>query len=136
MKLSKTIHYHVRVRDYETIYVEVGATASHLDLGVTDEALPLMTEAEWGTMVESLRAMVDSECHENARTELTVISEWSEIEPNLAQDFLHTPPPAYLQRRYHHARNATKKADTASSSGKLRRGGSSRTPTRTPPPAA
>lgn len=130
MRLKKTIHYHVRVRDYETIYVEVGAEADHRDLGVDDDALAKMTDAEWKTMTQSLRAMVDSECHENARTELEVISEWSEIEPNLAADFLHTPSPAYLQRRYHHANRTAKKTDPNPPSRGLRRG------PRTTPPAA
>jgi len=132
MKLSKNIRYLVRVRDYETVHVEIGAEASHLDLGIDDDDLTKLSPEEWDTLAKSLRAMVDSECHQLARSELEVISEWSEIEPNLAQDFLHQPPPAYLHRRVQHAHRDPKKTDPPPNSGKLRRG-TGRAPT---PPAA
>jgi hypothetical protein len=130
MKLSKHVRYTVRVREYEIAQVEVGAEGSHFDMGLDDQMLAKLNPEEWDTIEKSLRAMVDAEVHELARSELEVISEWSEIEPNLAQDFLHTPPPAYIQRRQHHA-TQQKTHNPSPTSRRLRRG-----PLPTPPTAS
>jgi hypothetical protein len=38
VKLTKNCRYLVRVRDYETAHVEVGAEISHFDIGYDDAA--------------------------------------------------------------------------------------------------
>jgi hypothetical protein len=120
MKLSKNIRYLVRVRDYETVHVEVGAEADHHDLGLGDEEWAALAPQHRATYTDQLEILVITEVEKLARGELLTIAQWSEIEPNLAQDFLSSHP---LPR----STNARKK-NTASN--RLRRGPSN------PPPAA
>lgn len=130
VRLSKNIRYTVRVRDYETVQVEVGAVADHHDLGWSDEDWAELkeTRASW---IDQLELLVINEVEKLAREELQTISAWSEISPNLAEDFLHSAPlsPAPIQRSQHGTAN--KKADSSASSRRVRR-----TQGRTPPPAA
>ena len=129
MKLSKNIRYLVRVRDYETVQVEVGAEADHHDLGYSDQDWHTMLESERTTRIDLLELLVISEVEKLARYELEIIATWSEISPNLAQDFLSEPTIASLQKD-NHAR--TPKTDPPPASRRVRRG-TDRTPS---PPAA
>jgi hypothetical protein len=130
MKLSKNIRYLVRVRDYETVHVEVGAEADHHDLGWSDEDWAELkeTRASW---IDQLELLVITEVEKLAREELQIIATWSEIEPNLAEDFLHSAPmsSAPIQRSQHAP--STKKIGSSPASRRVRRG-----PSRTPPSAA
>lgn|SRR5215467_4420489 len=90
MKLTKHIRYTVRVREYEVVQVEVGAEADHFDLGVDSRAWAELDAATRATYTDHLELMVISEVDKLARDELQRISGWSEIHPNLAQDFLHS----------------------------------------------
>jgi hypothetical protein len=129
MKLSKHIRYTVRVRDYEIVQVEVGADADHHDLGWSDEDWAALreTRASW---TDQLELLVITEVEKLAREELQIIAGWSEISPNLAEDFLHSarlstaPTP-----RSQHA--PAKKTGSSTPSRRVRR-----TQSRTPPPAA
>jgi len=129
MKLSKNIRYLVRVRDYETVQVEVGAEADHHDLGLSDEEWTNLNAEHQHTYIDHLELLVISEVEKLARYELEIIATWSEISPNLAQDFLSEPTIASLQKD-NHAR--TPKTDPPPASRRVRRG-TDRTPS---PPAA
>jgi hypothetical protein len=134
MKLSKNVRYLVRIRDFETAHVEVGAEISHFDIGYDDEAWAKLHESHRSTFTEHLEMLVNREVDQLARAELETIAEWSEISPNLAEDYLSIKP-AHLQRNQH----ANKKTDTtASGSRRIRRGrGGGPTPTSpSPRPAA
>jgi hypothetical protein len=134
VKLSKNIRYLVRVRDYETVHVEVGAEADHHDLGWSDEDWAELkeTRASW---IDQLELLVITEVERLAREELQTIATWSEIEPNLAEDFLHSAPMSSAPiQRSQHAPSAKKTGSTPSS--RRIRPRSDRSPSRTPPPAA
>lgn len=100
MKLSKNIRYTVRVRDYEIAQVEVGAEADYRDLGIADSDTAHMHPRERIKYSDLLHDLVNSEVDKLARSELEIIAEWSEISPNLAEDFLSSAP----QPRSNHAR--------------------------------
>lgn len=120
MKLTKNLKYLVRVRDYETVHVEVGAEISHYDLGYDDAAW--VETAQRPRLIDQMRATLDIEVDRLAREELETIAEWSEISPNLAEDFLSEPPapsPADLQRKHHAKTTSTQ----PSPSGGIRRSG-------------
>jgi hypothetical protein len=127
MKLTKTIRYLVRVRDYETVHVEVGAEATHLDLGIDDALLATFDGPTIDRRWDSLQHMVEEEVERMARQELEQIASWSEISPNLAEDFLSTTP--LPTTRSQNAR--TQKTSTPPTSRRIRRD-----PGRTTPPAA
>jgi hypothetical protein len=133
MKLSKQIRYTVRVRDYEIVQVEVGAEADHHDLGWSDEDWAALRETR-PSWTDQLELLVITEVEKLAREELQIIAGWSEISPNLAEDFLHSAPlsSASTQRSQHGT--AKKKAGSTPSSRRVRRS-PSRTPTPTPPAA-
>jgi hypothetical protein len=115
MKLTKHIRYLVRVRDYETVQVEVGAEADHHDLGLTDEQWTNLNAEHQHTYVDHLELLVINEVERLAADELQRIARWSEIEPNLAEDFLSST------QRSSNARTANKKADSSPSSRRIRR---------------
>lgn len=92
MKLSKNIRYLVRVRDYETVHVEVGAEADHHDLGLSDQDLADLPPTKRDTYTNVLELLVIDEVERLAVDELRRIAQWSEIEPNLAEDFLSSTP--------------------------------------------
>jgi len=115
MKLTKHIRYLVRVRDYETVQVEVGAEADHHDLGLTDEQWTNLNAEHQHTYVDHLELLVINEVERLAADELQRIARWSEIEPNLAEDFLSST------QRSSNARTAHKKADSSPSSRRIRR---------------
>lgn len=116
MKLSKNVRYLVRVRDYETAHVEVGAEISHLDLGVDDYRLTLLTDIQRAGLVTQLHDQLNIEVDRIAREELTVIAGWSEISPNLAEDYLSVEPHTTMQRKP----NAKKTGPQSASSGGVR----------------
>jgi hypothetical protein len=124
VKLSKNIRYLVRVRDYETVHVEVGAEADHHDLGWSDEDWAALRETR-GSWIDQLELLVIGEVEKLAREELQTIAQWSEISPNLADDFLSS---AHTQRSTH---ATAKKAGSTASSRRVRRG-----PSGSPPSAA
>ena len=131
MKLSKNIRYLVRVRDYETVHVEVGAEADHHDLGWSDEDWAALRETR-PSWIDQLELLVITECERLAVEELQRIAQFSEISPNLADDFLSsaTLQPAHVQRSQH--ATTTKKTGSTQAGRRVRRS-PSRTPT---PPAA
>jgi hypothetical protein len=137
VKLSKNIRYLVRVRDYETVHIEVGAEISHFDLGYNDERWArLRARDEEGRYILEIEKLLKFEVDQLARAELEAVAEWSEISPNLAEDFL-SAEPAYLQRSQHAHTN--KKTDPPASGGRrIRRGAGRGTPPTSPPtrPAA
>jgi hypothetical protein len=103
VKLSKNCRYLVRVRDYETVHIEVGAEISHFDVGYTNEELARDTRDEdvSGRITDLMREMLNKEVDRLAREELETVAEWSEVSPNLAEDYLDTPPPTTVQRSHH-----------------------------------
>lgn len=118
MKLSKNVRYLVRVRDYETAHIEVGAEIDHHDIGFTDERWDLLDTESRDYMIEDMHAMLNHEVDRIAREELTIIAGWSEISPNLAEDYLSVePPPATMQRKPH----AKKTGKNPASGGGVRR---------------
>jgi hypothetical protein len=127
VKLSKNVRYLVRVRDYETIHVEVGAEASHYDLGIDDQHLASLDGAQIDRKWDSLQRMVEIEVDRLAREELTIIAGWSEISPNLAEDYLSVEPPTTVQRNQH-ANNKKTGARSASTGGERRRAATTTTP--------
>ena len=120
MKLSKNIRYLVRVRDYETVHVEVGAEADHHDMGWSDEDWAALgeTRASW---IDQLELLVITEVERLAREELSQIARWSEISPNIAEDFLSSAPLSPAHPRSQHA-TATKKVGSSAPSRRVRRG--------------
>jgi hypothetical protein len=126
MKLMKNIRYLVRVRDYETVHVEVGAEADHHDLGFTSEEWSQLAPQNRATFTDHLEILLIKEVEKLARHELETIAQWSEISPNLAEDFLSSAP--LPTTRSQHAR--TPKTGTSAASRRLRR------EPRTTPPAA
>jgi len=88
MKLSKTLRIIVRVREFETVQIEVGAEASHYDLGYTDEILSNANDSYRNQLNTKLEALIQSEVDKLAREELEKISTWSDFHPNLADDYL------------------------------------------------
>ena len=125
MKITKHVRYTVRVREYEVVQVEVGAEADHHDLGIGDEDWTELDETR-SSWIDQLELLVITEVEKLARDELQTIAQWSEITPNLADDFLSSAP----MQRSTHARN--QKAGSTPASRRVRRG-----PSRTPsPPAA
>jgi hypothetical protein len=118
VKLSKNVRYLVRVRDYETVHIEVGAEISHHDLGFTDDQWAKRSGFT-AELEDLMHDQLNAEVDRIAREELTVIAGWSEISPNLAEDYLSVEPPTTMQRKPH----ATKKTGTDSApSGGVRRG--------------
>jgi len=128
MKLTKHIRYLVRVRDYETVQVEVGAEADHHDLGYSDQEWAQATPQLRHNETDHLELVVISEVEKLARTELEIVAEWSEISPNLAEDFLSEPTIATMQeQRSNHAR--TEKTGPPPTSRRIRpRGGGPTSP--------
>ena len=126
MKLTKHIRYLVRVRDYETVQVEVGAEADHHDLGLSDEDWTALDAAHRRTYTDHLELLIIEEVERLATEELQQVNQWSDISPNLAEDFL------LAQKKRSQNGRANTKADTPSSSRRVRPGG--RSPTS--PPAA
>lgn len=132
MKVSKHIRFTVRVRDYESAYVEVGFEGDHHDLGFADEDWAELRETR-SSWIDQLELLVITEVEKLAREELERINSFSEAH-NIADDFLSTAPlhPANPQRSQH-GTGTKKVGSTPSRRGIRREGGSSRTPT---PPAA
>lgn len=123
MKLSKNIRYIARIRDYETAHVEVGAEADHHDLGFTDDGWAELAPQHRATFTDHLEIMVINEVEKLAREELEMLAQFSEISPNLAEDFLSTPP------RSQNARGTQKKVDHPSpSTRRVRRNSGGATP--------
>jgi hypothetical protein len=126
MKLSKHIRYLVRVRDYETVQVEVGAEVDHHDLGYDDRAWAELNSEHRKTFTDHMELLLITEVEELALEELSKVAEWSDLPNNLAEDFLHSAP----LPRSNNARTTTKKAGTSSPSRRVQRG-----PSTTPPAA-
>jgi hypothetical protein len=120
VKVSKNIRYLVRIRDYETIHIEVGAEADHHDLGWSDEDWSQIQENR-GSWIDQLELLVITEVEKLAREEMARIVQWSEIEPNLAEDFLSSAPLSPAHPRSQHA-TATKKVGSSAPSRRVRRG--------------
>jgi hypothetical protein len=119
VKLSKNVKYLVRVRDYETVHIEVGAEISHYDLGYDDQAWTELNPDAREKWADVLHNMVNTEVDRIAREELTVVAGWSEISPNLAEDYLSVEPHTTMQRKPH----ATKKTGSQSTPSRaIRRG--------------
>ena len=91
MKYSKSLRFIVRVHEYETAQVEVSAEASHYDINLDDNELARLSIDERAKAAEYLKRIVANEVQDLARDELERIATWSEIHPNLAEDFLNTP---------------------------------------------
>lgn len=129
MKLSKQLRYLVRIRDYETVQVEVSAAVDHYDLGYTDADWAGQLDNRREKLTEELHRLVDAEVDKLAREELVKINQWSEISPNLADDFLSpvTLSPVTLSR----SPDANRNQKTAEAPKRSLR----RTPTPTPPAA-
>lgn len=118
VKLSKNVRYLVRVRDYETVHIEVGAEISHHDLGIDDAHWAALLSEPRGQFTDRLHDLLDCEVDRIAREELAVVAGWSEISPNLAEDYLSVEPPTNMQRNHH----ASKKIGSQSApSGRIRR---------------
>jgi hypothetical protein len=132
MKLSKNIRYLVRVRDYETVHVEVGAEADHHDMGWSDEDWAALgeTRASW---IDQLELLVITEVERLAREELSQIARWSEISPNIAEDFLSSAPLSPVPPHARSQHGTAKKAGSTATSRRVRRSPSGG---RTPPSAA
>jgi hypothetical protein len=126
VKLSKHTRYLVRVRDYETVQVECGAEISHYDLGYGDEEWAGLTIERRHELIEGLHRQLIYEVDQIAREELEVIAGWSEINPNLAEDYLSEKPPTTMQRKP----DAKTTSTTATSSRNIRRGTTKTTPLR------
>jgi hypothetical protein len=113
VKLSKNVRYLVRVRDYETIHVEVGAEISHYDLGIDDAHWADLFSDPREQFINRMHEMLATEVDRIAREELAIIAGWSEISPNLAEDFLSVESPTTMQRNHH----ASKKTGSHATSG-------------------
>ena len=111
MRLSKTLRFTVRVREFETMHVEVGAEVSHYDFAMNDEELAEYTKrspAAQTNLGVAMRNALDDEVNKLAREELEKISKWSDFSPNLADDYLgstnadnkktHSPSPRRIRR--------------------------------------
>jgi hypothetical protein len=116
VKLSKSRRYLVRVREYETVHVEVGAEISHYDIGYDDQSWAQMSTGIRNRHIKTLQDLLNEEVDRLAREELEVIADWSEISPNLADDYLQSTAP--MQRN----QNAEKTDTHSTSSRRLRRG--------------
>jgi acyl-CoA reductase-like NAD-dependent aldehyde dehydrogenase len=116
VKLTKNCRYLVRVRDYETAHVEVGAEISHFDIGYDDAAWAKLPATKRDSYMKDLGVLLDEEVDRLAREELATLAEWSEFTPNLAEDYLQTPP-ANKQRNQH----ATKTGSQPTTGRRLRR---------------
>jgi len=130
MKLSKNIRYLVRVRDYETVHVEVMAEADHHDMGWSDEDWTALGETR-SSWIDQLELLVITEVEKLAREELAQINRWTEISPNLAEDFLSSAPlsPVPIKPRSQHGAATAKKAGSSAQAGRrVRRGGGNGTP--------
>jgi hypothetical protein len=125
VKLSKHIRFIIRVREYETCQVEVGAEISHFDIGYNDHDWAESNQRP--RLIDQMRAALSIEVDRLAREELETVAEWSEISPNLAEDYLQTP--AQTQRKHH----ATKTGSQSTKSGGLRRGAAPAAPSRPRP---
>jgi hypothetical protein len=91
MKYSKTLRLTVRVREFETVQIEVGAEISHFDFAMDDNELAAYTKrspAAQTNLGVAMRTALDDEVEKLARTELEKISTWTEFSPNLADDYL------------------------------------------------
>jgi hypothetical protein len=114
MKFTKSVRYIVRVREYETIQIEVGAEAGHHDLGLDDDELSRLSEIERVRSAASLKKMVLREVEGMAQEELEQVARWSEFSPNLAQDVL----------REQRSNRGSEKTDSSTATGRrVRRGG-------------
>jgi hypothetical protein len=80
------MRFTVRVREFETVQVEVAADASHFDLGIDDEQLANIGEGK--QLRTRLRELVETEVKNLATEELARISALSDFSPNLADDYL------------------------------------------------
>jgi len=118
MKLSKSRRYLIRIRDYETTTVEVGAEISHYDIGYDDQSWAEATAQQRVSQTKKLRDLLDHEVDRLAREELEIVADWSEITPNLADDYLKSTAP--MQRNQY----AEKTDSHTPSSRRLRRGAS------------
>ena len=112
VKISKNVKYLVRVRDYETAHVEVGAEISHFDIGYDDENWAVLSKRQRDELIETMHTLLDSEVDRIAREELGIIAGWSEITPNLALDYLSVEPPATMQRKPHAKKTGADAAPT------------------------
>lgn len=133
MKISKNIRYNYRIRDYETAHVEIGAVADHHDLGWSDEDWTELPPQQRATLTDQLELLVIYEVDKLTREEVQSLSQFSEINPNLAEDFLSTPPA--IDPRSQHARSTEKKADHPSTSSRRIRRPERGTGTPSPPAA-
>ena len=115
MKVSKNIRYLVRIRDYETIHIEVGAEADHHDLGWSDEDWSQIQENR-GSWIDQLELLVITEVEKLAREEMARIVQWSEIEPNLAEDFLSSAPLSPVPPHARSQHGTAKKAGSTATS--------------------
>jgi hypothetical protein len=88
MKITKTLRLTVRVREFETVQVEVGVVADHHDLGYDENWLVQLSNNDRKAMNKQVRALVVQEVESLAREELEKISAWSDFSPNLADDYL------------------------------------------------
>jgi acyl-CoA reductase-like NAD-dependent aldehyde dehydrogenase len=110
VKLVKNCRFLVRVRDYETAHIEVGAEVSHFDVGYDNESWAGLPDERRERYIKDIHALLDHEVDRLAREELETVAKWSEISPNLAEDYLETIPLPVRMQRNHHA----KKTDTQS----------------------
>lgn len=86
MKLEKHLRILVRIRDYETVQVEVGAEISDEDLD--------KRPADLDTTMNHMQLILSRQLDTLLRAELENATRWSEIHPNLADNYLST----YVQR--------------------------------------
>jgi hypothetical protein len=128
VKVTKTIRYLVRVRDYETVHVEVGAEADHHDLGYSDQEWAQMLTATRADNVDRLELLVITEVERLAHDELSRIAMWSEISPNLAEDFLSSTPTPPNRSSTYAGEQRTQKTDPPPASRRIRRSTTSGTP--------
>jgi len=111
VKLSKHVRYLVRIRDYETVQIEVGAEADHHDLGYTDNEWANLLIKNRDEQTLKLEELLVFEVERLATEELDEVAQWSEIQPNLATDYLSSA--RLSSARSQSARNSNK-ATTAS----------------------
>jgi hypothetical protein len=114
MKISKQIRFTVRIREYETVSVEVSAEASHYDLSVDDAALAKLSMKGQENLQDRITDLVEQEVTRLATKELAAVNELSEFDTNLADDYISNVP------RSQHAR--TEKTNSTPPAGRgLRR---------------
>jgi hypothetical protein len=125
MKISKTMRFTINNRQYENATVEVGAEATHHDLGFTDDqwAEVVLVNKDHAVYQSKLEDMVLTEVEKLAVQELRRVERFCENSDNLARDYLNACEESSPTNkpRSQHARDQETSAQS-SSRRRLRRG--------------